>query len=55
MQIGDVIVNNSPWGSIYNNDGITLRISPVDDLGRGAKHPLYDMKFQDRMRSVQYY
>jgi len=41
-------VNNSPWGSIYNDDGVTLRVSPVDDLGRGAKHPLYDMTFQDR-------
>jgi TonB-dependent starch-binding outer membrane protein SusC len=39
------IINNSPWGSIYNNDGVTWRISPVDDLGRGAKHPLirYDL------------
>lgn len=43
-------VNNSPWGSIYNNDGVTIRISPVDDLGRGAKYPLYDMMFQDRFR-----
>lgn len=43
-------VNNSPWGSIYNNDGVTIRISPVDDLGRGAKHPLYDMMFQERKR-----
>lgn len=44
------IINNSPWGSIYNDDGTTWRISPVDDLGRGAKHPLYDMTFQDRRR-----
>ena len=44
------IINNSPWGSIYNNDGVTWRISPVDDLGRGAKHPLYDMTFQERRR-----
>lgn len=44
------IVSNSPWGSIYNDAGTALRISPVDDLGRGAKHPLYDMQFQDRMR-----
>ncbi len=44
------IINNSPWGSIYNDDGKTWRISPVDDLGRGAKHPLYDMKFQERRR-----
>ncbi|WP_233376562.1 SusC/RagA family TonB-linked outer membrane protein [Maribellus sp. CM-23] len=44
------IINNSPWGSIYNDDGQTWRISPVDDLGRGAKHPLYDMTFQERRR-----
>ncbi len=44
------IINNSPWGSIYNDDGVTLRVSPVDDLGRGAKHPLYDMIFQERRR-----
>lgn len=44
------IVNNSPWGSIYNDDGETWRISPVDDLGRGARHPLYDMTFQERRR-----
>lgn len=43
-------VNNSPWGSIYKDDGVTWRISPVDDLGRGAKHPLYDMTFQSRRR-----
>jgi TonB-dependent starch-binding outer membrane protein SusC len=44
------IINNSPWGSIYNDDGETWRISPVDDLGRGAKHPLYDRRFQERRR-----
>lgn len=43
-------VNNSPWGAIYKDDGVTWRISPVDDLGRGAKHPLYDMTFQSRRR-----
>ncbi|KAF0239060.1 MAG: TonB-dependent receptor [Prolixibacteraceae bacterium] len=43
-------INNSPWGSIYNNDGVTWRISPVDDLGRGARHSLYDMTFQERRR-----
>ncbi len=41
-------INNSPWGSIYKDDGVTLRLSPVDDPGRGAKHSLYDMTFQDR-------
>jgi TonB-linked SusC/RagA family outer membrane protein len=43
-------VNNSPWGSVYQENGTTWRISPVDDLGRGAKHPLYDMTFQSRRR-----
>jgi len=45
-------INNSPWGSIYKDDGVTLRISPVDDLGRGAKHPLYDKIFQDRRNVI---
>lgn len=42
------IVSSSPWGSIYKDDGTTIRISPVDDLGRGARYPLYDKMFQDR-------
>ena len=45
-------INNSPWGSIYKDDGVTLRRSPVDDPGRGAIHSLYDMTFQTRR---QYY
>jgi TonB-linked SusC/RagA family outer membrane protein len=44
------IVNSSPWGSIYKDDGVTYRISPVDDLGRGAKYPLYDKMFTERRR-----
>jgi TonB-dependent starch-binding outer membrane protein SusC len=43
-------INNSPWGSIYNDDGVTLRRSPVDDPGRGAIHSLYEMTFQERRR-----
>jgi TonB-linked SusC/RagA family outer membrane protein len=44
-------INNSPWGSIYKDNSTSVwRISPVDDLGRGAKHPLYDMTFQSRRR-----
>ncbi len=43
-----VRVNNSPWGSIYKDDGVTIRESPVDDIGRGAKYPLYDMMYQSR-------
>jgi len=44
------IVYSSPWGSIYKDDGKTIRESPVDDLGRGAKYPLYDKMFQDRKK-----
>ena len=44
------IVYSSPWGSIYKDDGVTIRESPVDDLGRGAKYPLYDKMFQDRRK-----
>ncbi len=44
------IVSSSPWGSIYKDDGTTIRISPVDDLGRGAKYPLYDKMYQDRRK-----
>jgi TonB-linked SusC/RagA family outer membrane protein len=41
---------SSPWGSIYKDDGVTYRISPVDDLGRGAKYPLYDKMYTERRR-----
>ncbi len=47
------IWNSSPWGSIYKDDGVTIRESPVDDLGRGSKYPLYDKMFTNR--SVTYY
>jgi len=46
-----LIVNNSPYGSIYKDDGTTIRISPVDDLGRGAKYPLYDKMYQTRRKT----
>ncbi len=42
------IWNSSPWGSIYKDDGVTIRESPVDDLGRGSKYPLYDKMFTER-------
>jgi len=44
------IWNSSPWGSIYKDDGVTIRESPVDDLGRGSKYPLYDKMFTERRR-----
>lgn len=42
------IVPNSPWGSIYKDDGITLRLSPTDNQQSGPRHPLYDKTFQNR-------
>ena len=44
------MVWSSPWGSIYKDDGTTIRISPVDDLGRGSKYPLYDKMYQNRRK-----
>jgi TonB-linked SusC/RagA family outer membrane protein len=44
------IWNSSPWGSIYKDDGVTIRESPVDDLGRGSKYPLYDKIFTERRK-----
>ncbi len=43
-----MIVPNSPWGSIYKDDGVTLRISPTDNQASGPKNPLYDKIFQTR-------
>ncbi len=46
-----IIVNDSPFGSIYKDDGVTIRESPVDDLGRQAKNPLYDRMFTDQLKT----
>src|SRR5690606_2359668 len=43
------IVGNSPWGSKYKDDGITLRYSGVDDP-IGSQNPIYNMSFQNRER-----
>ena len=43
--------NNSPWGSIYKDDGMTLRYSPIDDPGGGSRHLLYDKSFQTRRKA----
>lgn len=45
---------NSPYGSEYKDDGVTLRYSPVDDVARGSVHPLYNRTFQDRRRTYNY-
>lgn len=42
-----VIEKNSPWGSIYEEDGVTLRYRPTDDIG-DARIPFYDAYYQER-------
>lgn len=44
---GDVY-RASPYGSYYKDDGVSLRLSPTDDLV-GSKNPLYDRAFQNRL------
>ncbi|WP_353126983.1 SusC/RagA family TonB-linked outer membrane protein [Parapedobacter pyrenivorans] len=41
----------SPWGSMYEDDGTSLRLSPVDDLV-AARNPLYDRAFTDRLLDI---
>ncbi|MCK0157587.1 TonB-dependent receptor [Cellulophaga sp. F20128] len=43
------ITQNSPWGSFYEDDGTTLRLSPQDDTGAGARNPYLPMEFTDRV------
>ncbi len=38
----------SPYGSMFKDDGVGLRLSPTDDLV-GSKNPIYDREFQDRL------
>ena len=45
------VENNSPWGSINKDDGVTLRYSPIDDPGGGSRHPFYDRTFQTRLKT----
>lgn len=42
------IVNNSPWGSEYNDDG-SYRLSPVDEPGGGSRHPFLSMAYTNRL------
>ena len=41
----------SPWGSERSDDGSTLRFSPQDDPGAGARHPHLRRTYTDRLRS----
>ena len=43
-----VISINSPWGSFYYDDGVTMRPYPTEDIGNSAANPLYSSAFQDR-------
>jgi TonB-linked SusC/RagA family outer membrane protein len=38
----------SPWGSELSDDGSTLRLSPQDDPGAGARHPFLRRTYTDR-------
>ena len=41
---------DSPWGSEFSDDGTTLRFSPQDDPGTGARHPMLRRTYTDRER-----
>ncbi|TKK71900.1 TonB-dependent receptor [Ilyomonas limi] len=48
-----LIVNNSPYGSMYNDDSTDYRYSPQDDPGGGSRNPLLGPKYTNRM--TKYY
>jgi len=41
---------DSPWGSELSDDGTTLRFSPQDDPGTGARHPFLRRTYTNRDR-----
>lgn len=41
---------DSPWGSELSDDETTLRFSPQDDSGAGARHPFLRRTYTDRER-----
>ncbi len=45
-----MVTRDSPWGSERSEDGSTLRFSPQDDSGAGARHPLLRRTYTDRLR-----
>jgi len=49
VNAGTDIRSISPWGSMYKEDGKTLRLSPVDDLV-AARNPLYDRAYTNRLQ-----
>ena len=40
----NMVNQDSPWGSERSDDGSTLRFSPQDDPGAGARHPFLRKK-----------
>jgi TonB-linked SusC/RagA family outer membrane protein len=48
-----LIVNNSPYGSFYNDDSSDYRYSPQDDPGAGSRNPFISTKYTNR--SKKYY
>lgn len=47
----DQMVNASPYGSVYNDDGVTLRDSPNDDIGNNG-NPFMDNTYTNRLRKT---
>lgn len=48
VNAGTNIQSISPWGSMYEDDGLKLRLSPVDDIV-STRNPLYDRAFTNRL------
>ncbi|XOV90975.1 MAG: SusC/RagA family TonB-linked outer membrane protein [Bacteroidota bacterium] len=44
----NMVYQDSPWGSELSDDGTTLRYSPQDDSGAGARHPNLRRKYTNR-------
>lgn len=46
----NMVTQDSPWGSELSEDGSTLRFSPQDDPGAGARHPFLRRTYTDRLQ-----
>jgi TonB-linked SusC/RagA family outer membrane protein len=46
----NMVSQDSPWGSERSDDGSTLRFSPQDDPGAGARHPFLRRTYTDRLQ-----
>jgi TonB-dependent starch-binding outer membrane protein SusC len=51
VNAGTYIRSISPWGSMYEDDGETLTLSPVGDIV-ASRNPLYDRSFTDRLVDI---